>query len=67
MWIKIGGDKGGPSTKLSYQIVNVRHPNSPNNTCVFSIFEAKDSLVNLKVTADMFGEEINSLEARTWR
>ena len=40
--IKIGGDDGGGSFKLSYQIGNVSHPNSTDNTLVFSIFEPKD-------------------------
>lgn len=46
IWLKIGGDKGGGTFKMAVQIV---HPNSPNNTCVFSIFEAPDSVTNLTV------------------
>lgn len=42
---------------MSFQIVNTVNPNSPNNTCIFSIFEASDSVTNLKVVADRFGEE----------
>ena len=35
VWIKIGGDKGGGSFKMSFQIINVAVPNSVHNTCVF--------------------------------
>ena len=58
---------GGNSLKLSFQIVNSQSPNSPSNTCVFSIFEAGDSVTNLKVVGDRFGNEIGSLENHTWK
>ena len=41
LWIKIGGDTGGESFKKNFQIVNVKSPHSPQNTCVFAIFEAR--------------------------
>ena len=59
--LKIGGDKGGKTFKMVFQIVNTRAPNSPNNTVIFSIFEAPDSVTNLKVVGDRFGEEIREL------
>ena len=34
IWVKIGGDKGGGSFKMSFQICNVSHPNSVENTCL---------------------------------
>ena len=52
---------------MSFQIVNTPSPNSPTNTCVFSIFEAADSVTNLKVVADRFGEEVGKLEEHTWK
>ena len=64
--MRSGGDKGGNSFKLSFQIVNSQS-NSPSNTCVFSIFEAGDSVTNLKVVGDRFGNEIGSLENHTWK
>jgi hypothetical protein len=42
--IKIGGDHGGNSFKMGYQVANILHPNRKENTTIFSIFEAKDSL-----------------------
>ena len=43
LWIKIGGDKGGGSMKLNFQICNITAPNSVQNTCVFAMFETPDS------------------------
>ena len=40
--IKIGGDHGGGSFKISFQVAIVENPNQKDNTVVFSIFEAKD-------------------------
>ncbi|KAL5515236.1 hypothetical protein EMCRGX_G000374 [Ephydatia muelleri] len=36
IWLKIGGDKGGGTFKMTFQIVNVATPNSVHNTCVSS-------------------------------
>ena len=47
--VKIGGDHGGGSFKMSYQVANTNNPNSKENTIIFSTFEAKDYRVNLKV------------------
>ena len=41
--VKIGGDHGGNSFKMCYQIANINNPNRKENTVVFSLFEAKDS------------------------
>ena len=46
--IKLGGDAGGGSFKMAFQIANLRHSNSNTNTVVFSMFHAKDSWANLK-------------------
>lgn len=43
IWLKIGGDKGGGSFKMSFQLGNVQNPNSPTNTCVFAVFEYRES------------------------
>ena len=47
---------------MVFQIVNTKAPNSSANTCVFSIFQAPDSVTNLKVVIDRFGQEIDDLE-----
>ena len=46
--IKLGGDAGGGSFKMAFQIANLRHPNSKTNTVVIAMFHAKDSWANLK-------------------
>ena len=67
IWVKIGGDKGGKSFKMSFQICNVPSPNSVQNTCVFAIFEAKDTTTNLHVALDRFKGQIKSLQSTVWR
>ena len=67
IWLKVGGDKGGNSFKMSFQVVNTKAPNSSSNTCVFSIFEASDSITNLKVIGDRFGDEVGHLEEQMWK
>ena len=41
IWVKLGGDKGGISFKMSL------HPNSIHNTFVFSCYQAGDSCILL--------------------
>ena len=65
--VKIGGDHGGGCFKLSSQITNVSHPNSTDNTVVFSIFEAKDYRSNLNIGLTRFREQINALQTMKWR
>ena len=64
--VKIGGDHGGGSFKL-YQIANVSHPNSTDNTVVFSIFEAKDYRSTIKIGLTRFQQQINALQTMKWR
>ena len=67
IWIKIGGDKGGKSFKMSFQLVNVPAPNSVQNTCVFCLFEAKDSPANLTVALERFRAQVTTLQQTQWR
>ena len=64
--VKIGGDHGDDSFKLSYQLANVSHPSSTDNTVVFSIFEAKDYRSNIKIGLTRFREQINALQTMKW-
>lgn len=64
--IKIGGDHGGGSFKMNYQICNTLHPNSKDNTVVFSIFEAKDYRSNLKVGLSRFTNQVDDLQSSVW-
>ena len=65
--IKIGGDHGGGSFKTSFQVANVENrknntENRKNNTVVFSIFEAKDYCVNIKIALERFKAQIKELQ-----
>ena len=46
---------------MSYQIGNVLNPNKSANTVVFSVFEAKDTLPNLRLCLDRFVAHIKKL------
>lgn len=67
IWVKIGGDKGGGSFKMNFQLVNVERPNSKNNTCVFMMFMASDSVTNLHTGLDRYREQIAELQTLKWR
>ncbi len=67
VWLKIGGDKGGGSFKMNFQVVNVHHPNSPNNTCAFCVFEAPDTPANLLIALQRYREQVNQLQTKLWR
>ena len=49
--------------KMNFQIVNTRTPNSVHNTCVFSCFEADDTVTNLHVhvALDRFRGEVTHI------
>ena len=65
--VNIGGDHGGNSFKMSYQIANVNNPNRDSNTVVFSIFDGKDNLPNLRMCLDRFQAHITKLMNVTWK
>ena len=64
--IKIGGDHGGKSFKMCYQIANVDNPNRCSNTVLFSIFDGKDNLPNLRMCLDRFKAHVDKLLNLTW-
>ena len=43
VWLKLGGNKQGGMFKLCFQYLNVPSPNSPDNPCIFTLFEAPDN------------------------
>lgn len=67
IWVKIGGDKGGHSVKINFQICNVYNPNSVKNTCVFAAFEAPDSATNVHVALERYSDQISELTRVKWR
>lgn len=67
VWVKIGGDKGGGSFKMSFQICNVPQPNSVENTCVFAAFQAGDTATNLHIALELYKVQVNDLNGKKWR
>lgn len=62
IWVKIGGDKGGGSFKMSFQVANISTPNPPENTIVFLMYEGPDSYANLSITLQRFIDQIGALQ-----
>ncbi len=67
IWVKLGGDKGGSTMKVSFQILNCPNPNSPTNTCVFVAYEGPDTKTNLHVALDRYKSQIQELQNLKWR
>lgn len=67
IWIKIGGDHGGSSFKLTLQVLNLDAPNSKENTIVVGCCIAKDYYSNLKEITSVFKPEIERLNQSSWR
>ena len=62
IWLKLGGDKGHGSFKLTLQLCNTKSPNSVKETCLLSIFKAGDSTTNLHTALEMYKEHINEAQ-----
>jgi hypothetical protein len=67
VWLKIGGDKGGKSMKVNFQILNLPHPNSVTNTCVFLAYEGPDTKTNLYVALARYKSQIDTLQQLKWK
>lgn len=67
IWVKIGGDHGGDSFKMSCQILNVPHPNALRHVIPFLVFGAKDTASNLTTALTPFVGEMENLAATPWR
>ena len=64
--LKIGGDHGGGTFKMSFQVGNVEHPNKPSNTVIFSHMEAKDYKSNLVLGLERFKLHISQFSKVNW-
>ena len=60
--VKLGGDKEGLSVKMYFQIFNTEKPNSVLNSCVFSVFEAHENVVNLHFALDQYHDIVSNLQ-----
>ena len=68
IWVKIGGDHGKNSFKLTLQIANTQKPNSHQNTIVIAMAAVKDSHENIvRFLAGGLGEDLASLSQHTWK
>lgn len=65
IWVKLGGDKGGDSFKMTFQIVNVPCPREYLH--IFAAFEAGDSAANLQIALQHFTTQVNDLQGYIWR
>ena len=62
IYIKVGGDKGQGSTKITLQVCNTPKPNSPNNTLIIAVFEAADTYTNLGIALDGIEQQLEALD-----
>ena len=60
--IKIGGDHGGGTFKISLRVLNLERPNSRNNTNVILCFASKDYHGNLDRTLAPFKSQMGDAE-----
>ncbi|XP_072016386.1 uncharacterized protein [Amphiura filiformis] len=63
-WIKIGGDKGGCSTKLTMQLVNQREPNSRDSTNIIAMFNGTDTTENMQKVYGLYNEQLANLQKK---
>ena len=52
---------------MSFQVVNTDKSNTVYNSCVFSLFEAPDNDVNLRLALDQYRDIIFSLQETQWK
>lgn len=67
VWVKLGGDKGGGTFKMSFQLCNVDQVNSVQNSVVFSIFKAGDNAFNLKVALQLYKKQVEEMASAEWQ
>ena len=60
IFIKLGGDKGGSSTKIAYEVVGV----DPQAVNILSMFEAKDLIENIRQVLAPMKDSLNSLHGK---
>ena len=65
--MKLGGDKGHGSFKLTMQVMNVAHPNSTRNTTLLAVYKAGDNLHNLHTALDQYKVHVDELQGMQWR
>ena len=67
VWVKLSGDKGGGTFKLSLQLCNVENVNSVYKTIVFAIFKAGDNSFNLHVALRQYKKQVQKMATAQWQ
>ncbi|XP_065189343.1 uncharacterized protein LOC135819972 [Sycon ciliatum] len=63
IWLKLGGDHGGHSFKFVFQVANLKHPNSLNNTIPLCVFDCQDSPANLQIALGVYADQVKELRS----
>ena len=66
IWVKIGGDHGQGSLKVTLQTLNVEKPNSKFFTSIIAMANVPDNVKNLRILLNRFIDQINALKVATW-
>ena len=67
IWVKIGGDHGQGSLKITLQTLNIEKPNSKFHTSVIAMAHVPDNVHNLQTLMDRLSDKINALKTATWK
>ena len=66
IWVKVGGDHGKGSFKMTMQIANLAKPNSKQNTILIAIAKIKDTYNNAHTLVHHMKARIEALTHLEW-
>jgi hypothetical protein len=67
LWVKIGGDHGKGSFKLTMQVANLDKPNFKFNTVLIGMARVKDNYENVEKVMKIMKPGIESLKDLVWK
>ena len=67
VWVKLGGDKGGGTFKMSFQLCKVDRVNAVQHSVVFTIFKAGDNAFNLKEAHELYKQQVEEMASAEWQ
>ena len=67
VWIKIGGDKGGGTFKMHFQIVNIATPNSDHTHVCFAALQLGTVSPTSTQHLTRFKDQVEHLNGMKWR
>ena len=56
------GDKGGTTTKLAAQVVNIKKPNLATSTEILAMYEATDTYRNMHTAFNVYSSQFADLQ-----